>query len=278
MASSFERLGKAAHSIAVYEHILSEIIGGDPNYREGAEDCLFRLFEYYTKSTSTRRAREILTLIRTFNENGLVSDERYYEVLPQETELFCRELGQAVEQYRRLVEERLRLEHGNTFEKLHPITRSHVVDAELWSDNPMRNLEPSAGPRRWVLAIESEFHHKVFQPNRVVLERALQGDKPQGLLRSDQSCSIGQIARLVKKADSGQPADALVTAVFRNLRGGQKFADAQLNIPEVVTSHRARFSHVTDPGPYTQAECDDFIRKVRDSEWVYQFLQALRPD
>jgi hypothetical protein len=160
----FERLGKTANSIEVYEHILSEIIGGDPNYRDGAEECLFRLFEYYTNRTSTHRAREILTLIRTFNENGLVSDALYYEVLSQETELFYRELGQAVEQDRRLAEERLRLEHGDMFEKLHAITRSHVVDAELWSDDRMRNLGPSAGPRRWVLAVESEFHHKVFQP------------------------------------------------------------------------------------------------------------------
>ena len=278
MARYFERLGKTAQSISVYEHILSEVIGGDPNYRDGAEDCLFKLFEHYVKGESGRRAREILTLIRTYNENDLVSDERYYAVLPQETELFYRELGEAVDRDRCLVEERLRLEFGDTFEKLHAITKSHIVDAELWSDDRMRNLEPSAGPRRWVLAVESEFHHKVFQPNRVVLERALQGNRPESLLRPEQSCSIGQIALLVKKAGSGRPAYALITAVFRKLRGRQKFADAQLDIPEVVPTHRARFAHVTEGGTYTQEECNDFMKKVRDSEWVYQFLLALQPD
>src|SRR6267143_103286 len=68
MARCFERLDTTAQSISVYEHILSEIIGGDPNYRDGAEDCLFKLFEHYIKGESGRRAREILTLIRTYNE------------------------------------------------------------------------------------------------------------------------------------------------------------------------------------------------------------------
>ncbi len=277
MVRCFERLDKTAQSISVYEHILSETIGGDPNYRDSAEDCLFKLFEHY-KGTSSRRARELLMLIRIYNENDLVSDERYYAVLPQETELFYRELGEAVDQDRCLVEERLRLEFGDTFEKLHAITKSHIVDAELWSDDCMRNLEPSAGPRRWVLAVESEFHHKMFQPNRAVLERALQGNRSESLLRPEQSCSIGQIALLVKKAGSGRPAYALITAVFRRLRGRQKFADAQLDVPEVVPTHRARFAHVTEGGTYTQEECNDFIKKVRDSEWVYQFLLALQPD
>lgn len=278
IAHRFEHFGKTAHSISVYEHILSEIIGGDPNYRDGVEECLFKLFEYYTKGTSTRRAREILTLIRTYNENGWVSDARYYEVLPQETELFYRELGERVDQGRRLVEERLRLEIGEMFENLHPMTRGFIVDAELWSDNRMRNLEPTAGPRRWILAVESEFHHKVFRKNRAVLERALQGNRLENLLRPEQSCSIGQIALLVRKAGSGRPENALVTAVFRSLRGSKKFAGAQIDIPQVMPKHRERFAHVNKGGDYTQEECNDFIREVRDSEWVHQFLLALQPD
>jgi hypothetical protein len=84
--------------------------------------------------------------------------------------------------------------------------------------------------------------------------------------------------RLVRNAGSGRPGDALVTAVFRNLRGSQKFADARIDIPEVMPKHRERFAHVTKDGTYTQKECNDFIRDVRDSEWVHQFLLALQPD
>jgi hypothetical protein len=164
------------------------------------------------------------------------------------------------------------------FDKLHAATRIHLIDAELWSEGHMRRDEPTAGPRRWVLAIESEFHYKVFKPNREILERALQGNRPESPLRPEQSCSIGQIAGLVKKAGSGRPTDKLVAAVFGRLRGHRKFVSGQLNIPEVAPKHREKFAHVKEEGPYAQDDCDDFIRQVRASGWIYQFLLALQPD
>ncbi len=164
------------------------------------------------------------------------------------------------------------------FDKLHAVTRSHLIDAELWSKDHMRRDEPTAGPRRWVLAIESEFHYKVFKPNREILEQVLQGNRSESLLRPEQSCSIGQIAGLVKRASSGRPADAFVAAVFGRVRGRRKLVSAQLNIPTMAPKHREKFAHVKEEGPYTQADCDDFIRQVRDSGWVCQFLLALQPD
>jgi hypothetical protein len=278
MARCFEELGKRMHSVSVCEYMLSQMIGGDPDYHKYAEECLFGLFEYYFESKPSRRAREILTLITTYCENDFISDDRYYAVLPKETELFYREKGEVVDRDRHLVEERLRLELMEAFDKLHAATRIHLIDAELWSEGHMRRDEPTAGPRRWVLAIESEFHYKVFKPNREILERALQGNRPESPLRPEQSCSIGQIAGLVKKAGSGRPTDKLVAAVFGRLRGHRKFVSGQLNIPEVAPKHREKFAHVKEEGPYAQDDCDDFIRQVRASGWIYQFLLALQPD
>ncbi|HSE60222.1 MAG TPA: hypothetical protein VLA99_16095 [Nitrospiraceae bacterium] len=270
MTRCFERLGKTDHSIAVYEHILSEIIGGDPNYRDGAEECLFRLFEYYTNSTSTRRAREILTLIRTFNENGLVSDARYYEVLPQETELFCRELGQAVDQDRRLAEERLRLENGGAFENLHPMTKGYIIDAELWSDDRMRKLDPSAGPRRWALGIEAEFHYKVYEPYRKELASALG--------RSPKTCGPRDIIDLLKLSSSSRVAGQVISQVFRRLSGHETLASlSNLDALEVICEHRNQIAHATTLGPYTLNRCNAFLETIRESGWLYTFLSALQP-
>ena len=269
MARCFEPLDKTAQFISVYEHILSEIIGGDPNYRDGAEDCLFKLFEHYVKGESGRRAREILTLIRTYNENDLVSDERYYAVLPQETELFYRELGKAVDRDRCLVEERLRLEFGDTFEKLHAITKSHIVDAELWSDDRMRNLEPSAGPRRWALAIEAEFHYKVYELHRNELAYALG--------RSLKTCGPRDISDLIKHSSSGLLAGRVIKKIFERFGHGTLASVANLDALEVICEHRKQIAHVTTLGPYTLERCTAFMKEIRESEWIFTFLSSLQP-
>jgi len=120
MARSFEQLGKIMHSVSVYEYMLSQMIGGDPNYRDYDKECLFGLFEYYFESKPSRRAREILTLITAYYESGFISDDRYYAVLPKETELFYREKGEAVDRDRHLVEERLRLENDGSVRQATP--------------------------------------------------------------------------------------------------------------------------------------------------------------
>jgi hypothetical protein len=269
MARCFERLNKTAQSISVYEHILSETIGGDPNYRDSAEDCLFKLFEHYIKGESGRRAREILTLIRTYNENDLVSDERYYAVLPQETELFYRELGEAVDRDRCLVEERLRLEIGDKFEKLHPLTKGYIVDAELWSDDRMRNLEPSAGPRRWALAIEAEFHHKVYETHRNELASALG--------RSPKTCGPRDISDLIKHSSSGILAGRVIKKVFERFGRGTLTSIANLDALEVICEHRNQIAHDATRGPYTLKRCNAFMREIRESEWIFTFLSSLQP-
>ena len=270
MARYFERLDKTAQSISVYEHILSEIIGGDPNYRDGAEDCLFKLFEHYVKEESSRRARDILTSIRNFNETGWVSDERYYAILPQETELFYRELGEAVDRDRRLVEERLRLEIGDTFEKLHPLTKGYIVEAELWSDDRMRNLEPTAGPRRWTLAIEAEFHFKVYEPHRNELASALG--------RSPKTCGPRDVSDLLKLSHSSLVAGKVISQVFKRLSGHRTVASfANIDTLEVICEHRKQIAHVATLGPYTFERCNAFMKKIRESEWIFTFLSSLQP-
>ena len=271
MARCFECLDKTAQSISVYEHILSEVIGGDPNYRDGAEYCLFKLFDHYVKGESGRRAREILTLIRTYNENDLVSDERYYAVLPQETELFYRELDKAVDRDRCLVEERLRLEIGDTFEKLHPLTKGYIVDAELWSDDRMRNLEPTAGPRRWALAVEAEFHHKVYEPHKNELASALG--------RFPKTCGPRDISDLIKHSSSGLFAGRVISRVFERLLGRGALASvANLDALEVICEHRNQIAHHdTTLGSYTFERCNAFMKEIRESEWIFTFLSSLQP-
>jgi hypothetical protein len=109
------------------------------------------------------------------------------------------------------------------------------------------------------------------------LERALQGERAESPLRPGQSCSIGQIAQVLKRAGSGRPPDAFVTAVFRALHGSQLFSRGQLHIPELMPTHRARIAHITGGGPYSLENSTRFISEVRDSGWVFRFLDAIQP-
>lgn len=273
LARSFEQLGKTIHSVSVYEYMLSQMIGGDPDYRDYAEECLFGLFEHFFESKPSRRAREILTLITTYYETGFISDDRYYAVLPKETELSCREIGEVVDRDRNLAEERLRLEMMETFDRLHAITRSHLIDAELWSNDRMRNLEPSAGPFRWALAIEAEFHYKVYEPHKSEIAAALgRSASPP------KTCGPRDISDLLKLFRSGKLAGNVISKVFKGLIGNSALASIDnLDALEVICEHRNQIAHVTTLGPYTLERCNSFMKEIKKSEWVFTFLSSLQP-
>lgn len=271
MARCFEQLGKTMHSISVYEYMLYQMIVGDPNYRDYAEDCLSKIFEYYLQSKSSRRAQDIVTLTTTYHESGLVSDDLYDRALRKETELFYGEMGEVIDRDRHLVEERLRLEMVETFDKLSTVTRSHLIDAELWSGDRLQPLEPSAGPRRWALVIEAEFHCKVYEQNKNTLDGILGDKRP----RRRQTCGIGQILLLIEMTISNPMRRPLLEekiALWPRL----------LLVPRIpamlalIREHRNQIAHVAEPGIYTVGRSKEFVKLVRESGWLTEFLSALQ--
>lgn len=271
MAHCFEHSEKTAQATSVYEHILAEIIRGNPDYHEEAEPCLLKLFNFYNSLGITPRTRELATLIGMWSDEGLIDPESYFDVLKQQTRIFYKELGELVERDRILAKERLKIESGDTFDSLHPSTRNLVIDAELWSDDRMRNLEPTAGPRRWALAVEAEFHHKVYEPHRNELASALG--------RFPKTCGPRDISDLIKHSSSGLLAGRVISRVFERLLGRGALASvANLDALEVICEHRKQIAHHdTTLGSYTFERCNAFMREIRESEWVFTFLSSLQP-
>ena len=206
------------HEIAVLEHLLTmhrqgELAPGESDL----EGWLLSLFQLCVRQNLAPRARHVAELIGDYHEDGFVSPSGYAEVLAQQSGLRYLEFGQAIEDDRVEVERRLRSDYVSLFQDLHEATRSLVIDAELWSKANLRAIEPAASPRRWALVVEAEFNAKVFQPNRNALEPALREGNSDRRLRPSQSCSIGQIDRLIRISRRGDMAGATVRARFRPL-------------------------------------------------------------
>jgi len=265
------------HAIAVLEYLLTMIRRGElGDYAESYEAWLMDLFRACVRHNLIARARHVAELIGDYHEDGFVSLSGYAEILPQVSALRYPEFGQAIEEDRVEVERRLCSEYGPLFQKLHEVTRSLVIDAELWSKANLREIEPAAGPRRWVLAVESEFHEKVFQPNREILESALRRGDSGKRLGHGKSCSVGQVTRLIRfSRNENVVGSGIVREVFAKFRGGPQFKG--LDPPEVLVDHREQIAHVTERGPYTLANCEEFVRIVCKSCWIFKFLEAIQP-
>lgn len=56
-----------------------------------------------------------------------------------------------------------------------------------------------------------------------------------------------------------------------------------LTVPDIVKTlnvireHRDQIAHVTERGMYTQARCSEFVRRIRESGWIINFMQAIQP-
>lgn len=146
---------------------------------------------------------------------------------------------------------------GDLITKLHAVTKRFLVQAELMSTASVRHIDPSAAPLRWVLAIESEFHHKLYEGNRHRLERIL-GEKPA---KPGKSCSIGQIHVLVKKIGGDRLKRPQIEAAIPAWRRLLAVRDV-IAILELAQQHRNQIAHVTKLGPYTQVRCDEFLKNV----------------
>lgn len=134
----------------------------------------------------------------------------------------------------------------------------------------MQNLEPSAGPLRWALSIESEFHHKVYGPNKEILGRLLlEKERP----KPEHTCGLGQIVKLIKSG-SNQLSRTMIEKKL-------PFWHQLLSVSSLVTMlerigrDRNQIAHVSSKGTYKKESSSEFVRDVRKSGWVFEFLSSL---
>ena len=166
------------------------------------------------------------------------------------------------------MEQRLSQEQVALLEQLYFLTRRLVINAEAWSSDRWQGIEPSAGPRHWALALESEFHHKVFEPNRQFLESAARTHERDPV----RTCGLGNMIKLAESA-------SLETrSLLGNLRGGE-FLASPYNLAnlKLVREHRNVIAHVRKGQVYSVATCSEFLRLIRRTGWIFQFLEAIQP-
>jgi hypothetical protein len=229
-----------AHSVAVYEHVYRKIRKNElVNCSEYHATWVLQLWKACIEYGIKKRALELTPRIKEYESDGEIASEDFFDVLTKEVKLRFEDQKDLIDYERELAKQHLYIQHESLLDSLEKTTRDYVIEAELWSRANLRELEPTAAPRRWILAIESEFHHKVFERDRNILEKYLQGNRQESPLRPGQSCSIGQVALLVRKAGSRMDKDKLLQAVFRRLQGSQEFTrSANLGIPNEVVEHR----------------------------------------
>jgi len=254
-----------SHSVAVYEHIYHQVRSCElVNEQEFHAQWVLELWKSCVRRGLKQRARELFGRIAEYHDDGEISFEDYCEVSSKDSELRYSEIGKTIDRDRNLSRERLTLEFGATFGNLHPLTRNLIIDAELWSDVRMQNIEPSTGPLRWALAIESEFHHKIYNTNQDVLGKLLGDFRP----KPGQTCGVGQINKLIEV--SGPSAEEPVP-------GWNKL----LSVPNLVkilrgiSRDRKQIVHVSSEGPYTKGNSVEFVEQVRNSGWIFRFLSSL---
>jgi len=270
--------GRPLHSVAVYEHLLREVHQRGLNEAEGEycgalQEWLQRLFQLCQHQGLTERALHIAELIGDFHGEGVIGPAEYAEVLASIPALRRREAREAIEKERAEADRRYREDFGDLITELHDDTKRCLVQAEVMSAASIRHIDPSAAPLCWSLAIESEFHHKVYEARKHRLDGILgETRRPKGR----RTCGIGQMLVLVKETYSDPIKRPLVE---REIPAWQKL----LAVPDIVETlnvikeHRDQIAHVTERGMYTQARCSEFVRRIRESGWIIKFMQAIQP-
>ncbi len=266
---------KLEHAIAVYEHLYAQIRRGEmAEYEENYQEWLLHLFQLSSDRGLTLRARHVAELIGDYYTDGLISPVAYAEILAAQDGLRYRELEELIDGDRHSVEQRLRTEVGPLIDGIHSATRNHIIDAEVWSHSRLQDTEPTISPRRFALAIEAEFHYKVFEPNRIVLEPALRSPTHRAP-RVEHCCDLGQILHLVRLSNHVLP----VKGIFSRLNGGPglTIVPNTCDVLDLVRTHRNQFSHSGSGGLYSKEKCGEFLKTVKASGWIFSFLSALQP-
>lgn len=272
MADWYTDRGMVSHAIAVYEHLYSCVRRGELHQEcsDNFEPWLVNLLNLCRQRNLPQRARHLCEVIEDFYNDGYVSLVSYAEALSLLPELTHAGIRQTIESDRTSTKRRLLSEHGALLDQLHHLTKKLVVEAELWSDAHWREVEPPAAPLRWALALESEFHHKVFIPYRRELGTVL-GDRAP---RPQQTCGLSQMIELVEKAGS----NVGVKIVLETLHGGERLASGgTLNRLKTIRDHRNAIAHVRTGKAYTAGQCSEFLRTIGEYGWVFEFLTAIQP-
>jgi hypothetical protein len=277
MAEWYSTHEKPLHAIAVYEYLLQEIHRRGLKEAEGEycgelQEWLQRLFQLCQRQGLTERALHIAELVGDFHEEGVIGPAEYAEVLARIPALRRREAREAIEKERAEADRRYREDFGDLITELHDDTKRYLVQAEVMSAVSIRHIDPSAAPRCWSLAIETEFHHKVYEASKHRLDGVLGEKRPKGR----RTCGIGQMLMLVKETCSNPIKRPLVEKeipVWRKLLAVPDIVET-LNI---IREHRDQIAHVTERGMYTQARCGEFVRQIRESGWIINFMQAIQP-
>src|SRR5690349_12857770 len=150
--------------------------------------------------------------------------------------------------------------------------RQILIRAEEVSTEIVRKIDPAAAPLCWSLAIEAEFHRKVYERNKDPLDLILDDKRP----RRGQTCGIGQIVLLVEKTISDSMKRPLVEkqiALWRKLLEVPRI----LEMLALVQEHRNQIAHVAKRGIYTLGRSNEFVKGLRESGWLAEFLSALQP-
>ncbi|OQW33842.1 MAG: hypothetical protein A4E20_12350 [Nitrospira sp. SG-bin2] len=279
MAEWYAEHDKPLHALAVYEHLLREVQkqGLDDSrveYCDALQEWLLRLFDLCEHQGFTERAIYIAGLIGDFQEEGVIGLVEYAGVLARLPGLRRHELRETIERERVEAERRYREVFGELVANLHDDTKQILIRAEIVGTEIVRKIDPSAAPLCWTLALEAEFYHKVYERNKDRLDVILGSEAPG----RRQTCGIGKILLLVDKTISDPLRRPLIEkqiAVWSRL----------LSVPHIhkmlalITEHRNQIAHVdvAKRGIYTLGHSNEFVRKVRESGWIVEFLSSLQP-
>lgn len=280
MAGWYEEREMYAHAIAVYEHLYTlvrrrELEHGDfdqrsdSSERSALETWLASLVSlYYFRLKRPERASHFCELIDDYSDDGYVSPVGSAEAISLRDELSRAAINPRFQADLDLARDRLKHEFDR-FDDLHEKTKEFVVGAELWGNKHWhwRKINPWIAPLRWAQAIESEFHYKVFKPNRLQIK---------GLLSDDElrECTLGQIIKVLEKEGSNVDL-SYILAAMRN----SEFLTSQdtLDKLDVIRVDRNRVAHGSKKRTYALEDGHDFLRKIRENNWVFKFFDALQP-
>ena len=263
---------KPNHAIAVYEHLYTQIRRMElAEYEDTYERCLLKLLDLCVEEGLTERARHVAELIGDYHDDGLISLDAYADVLLEKDALRYREMGEVIERDREEAKKRLRREIGPLFAVLHDTTRKHVIEAELWGQGQLKGIDPIDAPLHWALAIESEFHYKIYNPNQEVLGKLLGEFRP----KPGRTCGVGQISKLIEV--SGSNPDNKTNNVEKTIPAWHNLVlvPDHVRILKGISLDRNQIAHVSSEGPYTKESSLEFVKHVRNSGWIFKFLSSL---
>lgn len=284
MAEWYEEHKMEFCAIAVYEHMYSfyrkgellKEIGDDESLYNMLEDCLNRLMYLCCKRNLLQRARHICEIIEDFYLDGNVSIEAYTNTLPLLYELNHASIGQQIESDRLETKNRLEKdEYSPLLDRLHGRTKYLIVEAELWSKDHWRNVMPSVAPLLWAQVIESEFHQKVYRLHK---EKGLQAILEDRAPKRDQTCRLGPMIEILTKA--GASNNPGLKIILNGVHDGSSLTSSEtIRKLKILFDHRNNVAHVREKEEkaYTSNQCSDFLKEIRETGWVFKFLEALQP-